>query len=193
MCAAFEGHVLCERSGRRCFHSQAVRTNPPPKAPMWLRSLLISALSACLAVWTTLQYQAWVDRRPSPLSEDDSPKIAPRKTEQAEPAEPAEQAEQAEPAIQASSIAVKVDQGEVVVEPPTVEASEDTAVHGSLGAELVAAGDVDEGIRVLEAETSADAYNAYNLGVAWQSKVRAHEYYWLDSRGSCRFCSWSYS
>ena len=37
-----------------------------------LKSLLLSALSACLAVWATLQYQQRVDPRPSLAPEDTS-------------------------------------------------------------------------------------------------------------------------
>lgn len=51
-------------------------------------------------------------------------------------------------------------------------------IHGRLGAALLAAGEVDEAItaltRALEgtALDSRDHHAAYNLGVAWQSKVR---------------------
>ena len=51
-------------------------------------------------------------------------------------------------------------------------------IHGRLGVALLAAGEVDEAIpalkRALEgtALDSRDYFAAYNLGVAWQSKVR---------------------
>lgn len=59
----------------------------------------------------------------------------------------------------------------------SVAAGEDVDVHGRLGAALVAAGEVDEAIPVLiralegVAMERRDHHAAYNLGVAWQSKV----------------------
>lgn len=70
-------------------------------------------------------------------------------------------------------------------------AGEETAdeIHGRLGAALVAAGEVDEAIpmlmRALEgvAVGSWDAHAAYNLGVAWQSKVSRTAAVSYDERG----------
>ncbi|CAN0428397.1 unnamed protein product, partial [Hapterophycus canaliculatus] len=44
------------------------------------------------------------------------------------------------------------------------------SIRGRLGAALLAAGEVDEAIAVLETRAGGDPHAAYNLGVAWQSK-----------------------
>lgn len=46
-------------------------------------------------------------------------------------------------------------------------------IRGRLGAALLAAGEVDEAIAALETRARGDSHAAYNLGVAWQSKVCA--------------------
>lgn len=126
---------------------------------MWPRSLFISVLSACLAVWATLQYQAWVDRRrvtpPVPADECGIHEI--------------EQENSRSQRVALCSTPDQVD-GEPTESVDTVEEVVD-ASHGTLGADLIAVGDMDEAIRVLESGT-LDPYSAYNLGVAWQSKVR---------------------
>ena len=68
------------------------------------------------------------------------------------------------------SAAEKVEKGGA-----TRAAAEGGGIHGRLGAALLAAGKVDEAIpalvRALEGK-ARDHHAAYNLGVAWQSKVR---------------------
>lgn len=126
---------------------------------MWLRSLLVSLLSACLAVWATLQYQAWVDRRrvtpPVPAGECGIHEI--------------EQESSRSQRVALCATPDEVD-GEPTEFVDTAEEVVDSS-HGSLGADLIATGDIDEAIRVLESG-ALDPYSAYNLGVAWQRKVR---------------------
>ena len=125
---------------------------------MWPRSLLISFISTSLAVWATLKYQAWVDRRKvyRPVAADilTNPKTEWRNSR----------------GWRVHCSPLEYDQ-EMPPKSVGVERAAADADSWRHGADLVKAGEFDEAIRVLEGET-LDPYNAYNLGVAWQRKVR---------------------
>lgn len=60
--------------------------------------------------------------------------------------------------------------GGTAIVPREAEGAADN-IRGRLGAALLAAGEVDEAIATLEMRAGGDPHAAYNLGVAWQSKV----------------------